>query len=130
MTPTEGRRTETGDEPSSLPLPVEGVWGRTLFLVVFFSVFWFVLSGRVGIPYFTMMAVTVGIVLLLNRDRPFPGGVAGVEGGLKGRMGMGFRLLRYMGWLVYNVLKANLEVAYMVLHPKLPIRPALLTFRT
>ncbi len=122
--------TERSGRSPAAPEGTEGRVGRTVFLLLFFSVFWFILSGKVGVPYFTMMLISLGIVLALNRDRPFPGGVAGVEGGLRGRLGLVFQLLRYMTWLVMNVMKANLEVAYMVLHPRLPIRPALITFRT
>ncbi len=118
--------------PSSAPPPPEEDRspGSFLFLFVFFSVFWFILSGRAGIPYFTMMVLTLGIVLVLNRDRPFPTGLTGVEGGIRGRLVMTYHLGRYLVWLVYNVVKANVEVAVMVLRPSLPIRPAMLTLRT
>ena len=41
-----------------------------------------------------------------------------------------WRLFSYFIWLVYEIVQANLQVAYLVLHPKLPIDPGLLRFRT
>ncbi|MGH7830615.1 MAG: Na+/H+ antiporter subunit E, partial [Candidatus Binatia bacterium] len=42
----------------------------------------------------------------------------------------GWRLLAYFAWLLYSIVESNLQVAYIVLHPQLPIRPGLLRFRT
>jgi multicomponent Na+:H+ antiporter subunit E len=38
---------------------------------------------------------------------------------------MGFRHLPYVPWLLWEILKANVDVARIILHPKLPIRPHL-----
>jgi len=42
----------------------------------------------------------------------------------------GWRLFLYIVWLIWEIIKANLQVAYLVLHPKMPIEPNLLRFRT
>jgi multicomponent Na+:H+ antiporter subunit E len=36
----------------------------------------------------------------------------------------------YIPWLLWQIVVASLQVAYVVLHPRLPIQPALLKFRT
>ena len=36
----------------------------------------------------------------------------------------------YFFWLMWSVAQSNLQVAYIVLHPKLPIQPGLLRLRT
>jgi multicomponent Na+:H+ antiporter subunit E len=41
-----------------------------------------------------------------------------------------FWLLVYLGVLAWYVLRANLDVAYRVLHPALPIRPGIVALRT
>jgi multicomponent Na+:H+ antiporter subunit E len=54
-----------------------------------------------------------------------------VRAGMAGRAPMPFRaaatLLRYWPWLLYKILVANLDVAYRVWHPRMPIAPRLLT---
>jgi multicomponent Na+:H+ antiporter subunit E len=37
-----------------------------------------------------------------------------------------FAAIRYLPWFLYKVVKANLEIAAIVLHPKLPVKPAVL----
>ncbi|UCH53838.1 MAG: Na+/H+ antiporter subunit E [Pseudomonadota bacterium] len=53
-----------------------------------------------------------------------------VRAGIAGRKPMPFRatatMLRYWPWLLYKILMANLDVAYRVWHPRLPIAPRLL----
>lgn len=105
-------------------------FGRTVALVVLLSVFWFMLSGRIGLQYAIFLITSVTIVLWFNPERPFPGldpaRGAGISGFLRA---FGF-LLRYLAWLVWNVIQANLQVARLILHPKLPIDPVLLAFET
>jgi multicomponent Na+:H+ antiporter subunit E len=40
------------------------------------------------------------------------------------------RFLAYMPWLLYQIIKANIQVASIVLNPKMPIDPAFLQFST
>jgi multicomponent Na+:H+ antiporter subunit E len=40
------------------------------------------------------------------------------------------RLVSYLFWLVWEMVKAGVNVAYLVLHPKLPLSPMLVTFRS
>jgi multicomponent Na+:H+ antiporter subunit E len=99
-------------------------------LVVVLSVFWYVLSGRIGLQYFVFLISTVGIVLWLNPERPFPGLDPTRGRGLSGFVRGIPHLVRYLGWLVWNVITANLEVARIILDPRLPIDPGLVTFDT
>jgi multicomponent Na+:H+ antiporter subunit E len=62
--------------------------------------FWIILSGRFEIKY-----LAIGVV------------------------GMG-RFILYLFWLLWSVLQSNFQVAYLVLHPKMPIQPGLLRLRT
>jgi multisubunit Na+/H+ antiporter MnhE subunit len=39
------------------------------------------------------------------------------------------KLFVYVFWLLIEIAKANIQVAYLVLHPRKPIRPLLLGFR-
>ena len=40
------------------------------------------------------------------------------------------RLIYYVLWLVWQIVIASIQVAYAVLHPKCPIDPAVLRFKT
>ena len=40
------------------------------------------------------------------------------------------RSLLYLPWLAYEIVAANLHVAFLVLHPRLPIDPSLVRFDT
>jgi multicomponent Na+:H+ antiporter subunit E len=40
------------------------------------------------------------------------------------------RMLLYIPWLIWQIFLASLHVAYLVLHPRLPINPTLLRFKT
>jgi multicomponent Na+:H+ antiporter subunit E len=39
-------------------------------------------------------------------------------------------LIRYMVYLAYSILLANIDVAYRVLHPNMPINPRIVKFRS
>ena len=88
-------------------------------LVLF--LFWLLLSGHFD-PLHLFLGVICSIgVALLSHDL-----LIGAQplGTLFGRL---YRLLRYLPWLVYKVAVANIDVAYRVLHPKMPIDPELVT---
>ena len=38
--------------------------------------------------------------------------------------------MAYVPWLFYSIVKANIDVALLILNPRLPVAPALLQFRT
>lgn len=91
--------------------------------------FWLVLSGRFQTKYLTMgvvcaLLVTLFTVDLVQPDRPrtrrrqFSPLVAT------------WRSLAYFVWLLWSIVEANLQVAYLVLQPRLNVRPGLLCFTT
>lgn len=41
-----------------------------------------------------------------------------------------FSFLRYCFWLLWEIVVSSVQVAWIILHPKLPINPHLLRFRT
>jgi len=40
------------------------------------------------------------------------------------------RFALYIPWLIYQIILSNIHVAYLVLHPKMPIEPSIITFET
>jgi len=94
--------------------------------------FWIILSGRFEVKYLIMGAVSAFIVMYLTQDLAQPDGPKQVRGGLRDYSivsGIGNFFL-YFFWLMWSVAQSNLQVAYIVLHPKLPIQPGLLRLRT
>jgi multicomponent Na+:H+ antiporter subunit E len=134
------REAHSQNPPKERPSSTAGsgsshTWRRTMALGILLAAFWFLLSGRWGVQYVLFMLATVITVLVLNPERPFgwrrPDGGGGLRGaGFRGRVRAIGYLFRYLVWLVWNVIKANVEVAKLILHPRLPIQPRLLTFRT
>jgi multicomponent Na+:H+ antiporter subunit E len=41
-----------------------------------------------------------------------------------------FRFIIYIPWLLYQILLSNIHVAYLVLHPKMPIAPSMVKLGT
>lgn len=84
--------------------------------------FWLLLSGHYDVTHLLFGGVSVGLVLWLNRHTdPY------------------FNRLRQVRWwpaatypffLFGNIIIANLQVAYLILHPKMPIDPVILRFPT
>jgi multicomponent Na+:H+ antiporter subunit E len=90
--------------------------------------FWLIMSGHYDLIHVFFGVFSVLLVMLIHhplRRRLFALGEHSAA--LKLRLG---RLLYYIPWLLGQIVMASLQVAYAVLHPKCPIDPALLRFRT
>ncbi len=94
--------------------------------------FWVVLSGRFETKYLLTGAVCALVVTFLTQDlvRPMNRQAAKSGGPSPSFLLSAWRFCRYLLWLMWSVVQSNLEVAYLVLHPKMPIQPALLRFTT
>ncbi|MGH7392365.1 MAG: Na+/H+ antiporter subunit E [Candidatus Rokuibacteriota bacterium] len=81
-------------------------------------VFWLVLSGHFGLLEIALGAASAAAVTAANRDlearSPF--------------LRMAPRLATYSVWLLREIVVANLQVARVVLHPRMPIEPAVCRF--
>jgi multicomponent Na+:H+ antiporter subunit E len=94
--------------------------------------FWIVLSGRFEAKYLIIGAVSAFIVTYLTQDLAQSDAPKQTRSNVKNYSvvsGVGHFIL-YLFWLIWNIVRANLQVAYIVLHPKLPIQPGLLRLRT
>ena len=94
--------------------------------------FWLVLSGRYEAKYLYIGALSAGLVTFLTNDLFYS---------LFDRSGKEqvnarhtflqlWHFLAYLPWLLFRIIKANIQVAYLVLHPRMPIDPVLLQFQT
>jgi len=95
--------------------------GRNPIVLVFAVcfLFWLLLSGHYSPFYLALGVLSAAAVAIVNRDeesvsdllRAFP------------------RLAVYVPWLLKEIVVANLQVARIILHPRLPIDPVVLRFR-
>ena len=91
--------------------------------VVALLTLWIVLSGKFDALHLGFGLVSVILVVAMN----WQGGVSqGDREHLKKIRWS--QALYYPAWLFYQIIKANLQVAAIILNPRLPIEPALLRF--
>ena len=99
---------------------------------VLLMVFWLVMSGRFQAKYIILGVISAALVTWFSNDSFYsvlrlgefrPISVGHILGQL-------WRFLLYVPWLIYQIIMANVQVAYYVLHPKLPVDPGLLLFHT
>ena len=98
----------------------------TMFIGLF--LFWLALSGRFEPLFLAMGVVSAAVVTLLTRDV-----VADLLGGHRTRGRVLYRARRavvYLVWLVGRIVVASVQVAGLVLHPRLQLEPGVLRFRT
>ena len=95
--------------------------------------FWLVFSGQLDALHLGAGVLSAALVAVLARD------LAGIGTRLdaRGRRVPVFtfsvhwgRFAVYLIWLLGQVIVANLQVAFIVLHPRLPISPTVVRFRT
>lgn len=100
------------------------VSGITVQAVVLFAL-WLVLSGHYDAFHVGLGAAGVALVVLLNRrlrrERAGESSLTHIRA---------LYAPRYVLWLLKEIVLANLHIAYVILHPRLPIGPRVLAFRT
>ena len=105
--------------------------GRLALQFIISFVFWLILSGKLELKYLIFGLVSAALVTFVTQDLLEP-----QQGQRKARSSVaeflkaGWRLFFYLLWLIYEIVKSNIQVAYIVLHPKLPVNPGLLRFST
>ncbi len=113
-----------------------GRWQKRLISVVLqFAIlfaFWLILSGRFEAKDISIGVLAAGLVTFLTNDffywaLRYGGRVETKTWLVLLQLG---RFVAYLPWLLSRIIMANIQVAYFVLHPKMPIDPVLLIFRT
>ncbi|MFQ5828458.1 MAG: Na+/H+ antiporter subunit E [Candidatus Methylomirabilia bacterium] len=125
MTPNEPRRRESSPER-----------GRLKPFFVMFSglfAFWLVLSGHYDVQHVGFGVLCAALVALLTRDLERIGTRVDPRGELSPTFTFSLpwpRFLAYLPWLLGQIIIANLQIAYVILHPRLPIAPEVVRFPT
>lgn len=95
---------------------------RTLLQTLALFVLWLALSGHFDPLLLTLGGFSALAVALLTRRMnaadPAPPALL-----------PGWRLLTYLPWLAVQVVRSNLDVVRRILHPRLPIEPAVIDAR-
>ena len=87
-------------------------------------VFWMLLSGKFDVFHLTLGAICCTLVAYLFHDLLF----ANVRVG--DMRVVAARFIAYIPWLIQQIVLANIHVASVVLRPRMPIDPQILTFKT
>ena len=99
---------------------------RGFGIVVTFCImflFWLILSGFFDAFHLITGGICSAIVTLISHDLL-------VKGKGEKMLSKSCRLLLYIPWQLWQIVLANVDVAYRVLHPKMPIDPLVIEFET
>lgn len=86
--------------------------------------FWALLSGKYDLFHLTLGVICSLIIAFKSHDLLF----ANVRVG--DMRVIALRFILYVPWLIYQIVSANIYVAYLVLSPKLLICPQIIRFKT
>ncbi len=94
------------------------------FLLTF--CFWVLFSGRFDVFHLSLGVISCLMVSTLTARLIFSGSSS------RGLLSTTVRFLRYLPWLLYQILLANLHLLYLTFHPKMmdKINPKIIRFDT
>lgn len=95
-------------------------------LVTFFLLygFWITLSGKYDLFHLSLGFLCSFLVGCVSHDLLFEDIKA------KNRLISILRFVRYLPWLIYQIILANIHVASLALSPRMPIDPKIIRFKT
>ena len=109
-----------------------GKWESAILQFCMLFAFWLLLSGRFQLKYIIIGAISAALVTYFTNNYFYSvlkqGEFRVVRAGLI--MTQLWRFLLYLPWLLLQIIIANVQVAYYVLHPRMPVDPGLLLFRS
>jgi multicomponent Na+:H+ antiporter subunit E len=130
MTPTGPQRNPL---PGDARAPRPRALGGFLTIVAFLMLIWLGFSNKRDLFHLAtglgsalaVAAMTHGLLAIgVRRDR-------------RGRVAVRYvftfrwhRLFVFVPWLLWKILAANVQVAWLILHPKMPIDPAIIRIKT
>ena len=97
------------------------------FIVLY--IFWIFLSGHFQIKWLVIGAFSAGLVTYLTHNIFIPDTTENWSG-IKFLFRSAFRFTLYLPWLILAIIKANLQVAAILIKPRMPIDPVMLQFET
>lgn len=102
---------------------------RAVVMFVLLLAFWLLLSGQYDVVFISTGVITAAVVTAATEMLLAP--VLGPDrGGARALPRRLWRYAVYVVWLISRIPPAGVQVAYHVLHPRVPIDPGVLRFRT
>jgi len=101
----------------------EGKWFGILLTFSIMALFWILLSGIFDAFHLISGLICCTIVAFLSHDLL-------VKGRSQKKLLKSLRLILYIPWELWQIVLANIDVAYRVLHPEMPIDPRIIEFET
>lgn len=95
---------------------------------LFLMALWLVLSGHFDLEKIIYGALSVLLVVWLNYRISFIPMSNGEQ--VVGSNVIVHRMILYLFWLLWQIVKSGTFVAYLTLHPKMPINPMIVRFRS
>ncbi len=97
---------------------------RFFIVTILLFCFWFLLSGETNLILISSGVISSLFVAYLSGDLLIS------EGELRKSLIRYLRFLKYIPYLLWQVILSNIDVVYRVLHPRLPIDPVIFNFKT
>ncbi len=99
-------------------------------LILLLFAFWVVLSGKFDAFHLGMGAISTLCIALGTRHLLLRTPAIGIDDRHPLTVVSWGRLLLYAPWLAWQVVLSSLQVAWLVIHPKMPISPCVVRFHT
>ena len=96
---------------------------KQLVVFLLFFALWLIFSGHFDVLHISLGFVCCALVTTWSADLLFPGGFS-----LRTLVKVG-RFIRFIPWLMYQIVLANLHVVYLIFRPD-RIRPQVVRFKT
>ncbi|MDF1590452.1 MAG: Na+/H+ antiporter subunit E [Desulfobacterales bacterium] len=113
------------EDPPVRSQPKKNVLPHILTFIIMFSV-WILFSGKFDRFHISLGIISCALVSVFGSELLFP------DLKIKELPIVWFRFIRYVPWLLYQVLVANIHVMYLAFHPKMIdlIDPQIIVFRS
>ncbi len=99
------------------------------FLLLFS--FWILISGHYQLRYLLIGLGASALVTYLTKDLIYkPEYGKDVNSGVWYPFSCAWRLILYIPWLMWAIIKCNIQIAMIILNPRLPIDPGFLQFKS
>jgi len=94
-----------------------------IFIVLFLH--WIIWSGKFDVFHLSLGVLSCALVTFMSHDLYFKREKLSPRIIVKA-----FRFIKYVPWLLYQIILSNIHVASLVLSPKMPIDPKIIRYKT
>lgn len=105
-------------------------WAVMGFEVIVLFIFWIILSWRFQPKYLVTGLFASGLVTYLTYEFIYNPRPAEKENSIGYLFKCALRMILYLPWLILAIIKANIQVASIIIKPQMPIDPVMLQFET